>query len=423
MRRNVTFRSTLIAFAASGLITASAVAAPNYSLIDTIGLPDSGVNNQGGEFTAFDIGYVDALTGYYYVADRSNAVVDIINGSSLTLVAKAGAGSFTGQQSTTSTSGPDGVVVANNGITSTLFAGNGNSTLLSFNVSNPAAPTPLLAPINTGGSFRVDEMAYSPTANLVLAANNAETVPFATLVNASTGAIVKGHITIPNTPSGGGLEQPVWDPHTGTFFVSVPVFNGVNNPGGVAEIDTNGNVIATYDLGLLSGGAITACAPAGLTIGGSGNLLIGCSAAKSQTVLLNPTANGGTGSIVKTFTGISGSDEVWYDPASGDFFVTGDDATGTNRIFGVISDTTDTLLETTSLPNVNAHSIAVDPLNGDVFVPLEGSIVGGAQDALCPNGCIAVYAAVPEPPTLPLLITALFGLVTVSMWRHRGRTQ
>ena len=388
----------------------NAIAAPtDYSLLTTVAVPVSAANNQGGAFTAFDISYVDPLTGYYYVADRSNAAVEIVNGANLTVVAQAGVGSFTGQQATTSVSGPDGVVVADNGTTASLFAGNGNSTLLSFNVTNPAAPTPLFAPINTGGAFRVDEMAYSPTSNLVLAANNAETTPFATLVNTSTGAIVKGNITIPNTPAGGGLEQSVWDPKTGTFFVSVPAFNG-STTGGVAEIDTSGNVIASYDFGALSAGAIAKCSPAGLTLGASGNLMVGCSTAKTQTVLLNPTANGGAGAIVATFAGVSGSDELWYDPASGDYFVTGSDASG-NRIFAVISDTTDALLQSIGLPDVNAHSIAVDPLNGDVFVPLEGSIAGGLQDPLCPGGCIAVFAqTVPEPAPLWVFAVALAGL-------------
>ena len=148
--------------------------------------------------------------------------------------------------------------------------------------------------------------------------------------------------------------------------------------------------------------------------------MVGCGSAKSQTVLLNPTANGGKGAIVKTFTGVSGSDELYYDPASGDFFVTGDDATGTNRIFAVISDATDTLLQTVALPDVNAHSISVDPLNGEVFVPLEGSIVGGAQDQLCPIGCVAVFAQVPEPSALAILGFAVLGLGGASIWARRS---
>jgi hypothetical protein len=403
--------------AASPILGAApaALAMPtDYSLLTTIALPATGANSQGGAFTQFDISFADATTGYYYVADRSNASVDIINGANLQVVAQAGG--FTGQQATTSTSGPDGVLVANNGPTSTLFAGNGNSTLLSFNVANPVAPTTKFAPISTGGAFRVDEMSYSPTSNLLLVANNAETTPFATLVNPTTGTIVKGNITIPNTPSGGGLEQSVWDPATGTFFVSVPVFNGAGNPGGVAEISTTGTVLRTFDFGTMG---ISSCSPAGIALGASGNLMVGCSVAKSQTVLLNPAGNSGKGSIAATFLGISGSDELWFDPASGDYFVTGVDASG-NRSFAVISDATDTLLQSIGLPDVNAHSIAVDPLNGDVFVPLEGDLPG-APDALCPGGCIAVFAqGVPEPAPLPIFAFAVLALAGVSTWIRRA---
>jgi len=400
VKHNTIVRSSLIAAAILGSATASALADTDYSLLTTIAIPTSGVNTQpGGAFTAFDISYFDPTTGLDYVADRSNASVDIFSGSTNSFVGRA-IGGFTGQQATTSTSGPDGVVVV--GSSQILFAGNGDSTLRSFNVSNPSAPTTALAPVHTGGSFRTDEMAYSPTANAILVANNADAPAFATLVNATTGAIIAAHITIPGTNANSGLEQSVWDPNTGTFFVSVPAFAGTGDPGGVAEISATGTFIRSITLASLG---VSACSPAGLALGGSGNLMIGCSTAGSQTVLLNPA---GSGSIVKTFSQISGSDELWYDPALSDYFVTGTDS-GT-RAFDVISDTTDQLLQTVALPDVNAHSIAVDPLNGDVFVPLEGTTAAGT-DALCPNGCIAVFAQVPEPGSLPMFVTALLGLM------------
>jgi DNA-binding beta-propeller fold protein YncE len=359
----------------------------------------------------FDISFVDAATGYYYFADRSNASVDIINGATNKVVAQAGG--FTGQQATTSVSGPDGVLVAG----TTLYAGDGNSTLKSFNVSNPASPTPMFAPISTGGKFRVDEMAYSPTTNQLLVANNADSPAFGTLLNATTGQILKGNITVPGSPLNGGLEQSVWNPKTGTFFISVPAFNGTGNPGGVAEIDKNGNVIATFNFASMG---ISSCSPTGLAVGASGHLAVGCGNAGTQTIIFDPTANGGKGAILTKIAGVSGSDELWYDPATGNYFVTGVDASG-NRIFAVVSDATNSIVSTTSLPDVNAHSIAVDPLNGEVFVPLPASLPG-APNAVCPNGCVGVYSietAVPEPSSLALTVVALLSTAGAGVWARR----
>lgn len=374
----------------------------NYDLLTTIPIPATEANTQpGGAFTSFDISFFDPVTNADYVADRSNAAVDIISGSSLSVVAQPGG--FTGQQATTSVSGPDGVVVADTG--PTLFAGDGNSTLKSFNVSNPAAPTTAFPPLNTGGSFRVDEMAFSPKTNLVLAANNADNPAFATLVNASTGAAVVSHITV---PGGVGLEQPAWNPKTGSFFVSVPSFGGTD-PGGVAEIKTDGTVGNVFHFASFG---IGSCSPTGLAVGAGGSMMVGCGNAGTQTIVLNPA---GMGSI-KTIPQISGSDELWYDPATKRFYVTGIDTT-TGRAFDVIADGSFKVLQSVSLPDVNAHSIAVDFFNSNVFVPLEGS-TATATDPLCTDGCVAVYAestAVPEPSSIALMLTALVGLAGIAV--------
>ncbi len=397
---------------ATAAMTSPAMAGPDYHLLTTIGIPATAVNNQGGKLTAFDISFVDPVTGDYYFADRSNASVDVINGSTNTVINQVGG--FAGQQATTSISGPDGVVVADNGTTATLFAGDAGSTLRVFNVTNPTAATPLYTLNTGGGAFRVDEMAYSPSANQLMVANNANTPAFATLINTSTtpGTVVKGNITIPTSPPNGGLEQSVWDQKTGTYFVSVPALNGAGNPGGVAEIDTSGNVINTFDFGTMG---IGSCSPAGLALGGSGNLMVGCANAMTQTVVLNPV----TGKIVTTIAAVSGSDELWYDPVTKNFYVTGVDASG-NRVIDVVSDATDSILQEINLSalgaGVNAHSVAVDPLNGDIFVPLEGT-TAAAADTLCPNGCVAVFAA-PEPGSLPIIVVGLAGLIGLTVRRR-----
>ena len=397
--------------------TLSLAAQTNYALSTTIAIPASTVNSQGGKFNSFDISYVDPLTGYYYVADRSNASVDIINGATNTVVGQAGG--FVGQQATTSVSGPDGVVVVNNGGVATLYAGDGGSTLRSFNVTNPANPIALGSVSTGGGAFRVDEMAYSPAANAIFAANNANAPAYASLISATppTPSLTATNITVPNQVASGGLEQSVWNPNTGTFFVSVPTFNGTD-AGGVEEFSATGTALRSYNL---SSFGIAACSPAGLTLGASGNLMIGCGTAGTQTVVLNPA---GTGKIVATLTAVSGSDELWYDSANGNDYVTGSNAAG-DRVIDVYSDAGYALLQSIDLTTAgfgksNLHSVAVDPLNDEIFVPITASSAA-FPNTNCVNGCVAVFAQnVPEPDSATLALTALVGMLGVTMWRRRS---
>ena len=78
-------------------------------------------------FTSFDISLADPVTGKIFIADRSNASVDIVSGSSLTVLGQALG--FAGQTGNNNTSGADGVLTVTSGGVTTLYAGDGNSTL------------------------------------------------------------------------------------------------------------------------------------------------------------------------------------------------------------------------------------------------------------------------------------------------------
>ena len=140
--------------------------------------------------------------------------------------------------------------------------------------------------------------------------------------------------------------------------------------------------------------------------------------------MLDPT---NSGSIVRTVP-VSNTDELWYDPTTNNFALTGTSNANGDRVIDLVADATGTLVQSIDLTSlgvaqsVNAHPVAVDPLNGDIFVPLEGT-VGSATDTLCPQGCVAVFGAatpVPEPGSLPVVLAALVGLLGVTGLARRS---
>src|SRR6516225_260089 len=260
---------------------------PAVRLINVIPINGTAANKTTKMYS-FDISFVDPTpfaghpNGLYYLADRSNAALDVIDIATETLFGQIGgtAVGFTGDTGMTASSGPDGVAAA----FPCVFAGNGDSTLLSFN--GAADFTKVVTRLSTGGQFRVDEMAIDPADGLVIAANNAEDPtkpggqsPFSTIAtyNKTTCALLNPIKTTFSTLPGGhmntnGIEQPVWDPGTHRFYISLPEIDGPGDgtgiTGAVARVTTGGVIEAIYP--------INYCQPAGLTVGPNGNLLVGC---------------------------------------------------------------------------------------------------------------------------------------------------
>ena len=350
-------RGTSLALLALALTSASAGAVLNAPPATTVRIAKVAV--PGKPLKAFDISWVDSPTGHYYLADRSNGAIDVIDGLTNTFSAQIpGFVGFTGKNDT---SGPDGVVVTQSG--KELWAGDGDSTVKVVDLTT----NKVVATISTGGKFRADEMAYDPKDNILAVANNADDPPFASLISVSGRVVLK---KISFTDSTNGAEQPQYDPVTGMFYISVPATNA--NPGGEIDvIDPVGKTVtAKYGL--------TNCGPNGLAIGPGNQLLAGCGN-PHRSVVIDRT----NGSVLGDFSTVGGSDEVWYNPGDNRYYL----AETAFQNLGVIDAGSLTAVGEVE-SGIGAHSVAADLSSNHIFVPIAG------PDPACPTGCVAVYSSV-----------------------------
>jgi co-chaperonin GroES (HSP10) len=395
-------------------------------LLATVPIPGTAANTTAGNMYIFDISWVDQLSRTYYLADRSNAAVDIVDTKTNILMAQLQAG-FKGFTGTNGTSGPNGVVTGGH----CLFVTDAPSRVVSFDTN--FFPPKMVSAVSTasGDLNRADEEAYDPADGVLLAINNADDPPFGTFitVNKSTCALTQPTAPAPgvaapdrilfNTAGGvnatNGAEQPVWDNATGRFYLSIPQIGTNPSSGGVVRINPTTNKIdKTFP--------ISFCSPAGLAKGPNNDFLVGCNtvfdtagglwsqtdaktAAPIQVILNVKTGN------VDQVGGVGVGDEVWFNSGDGNYYTASStsplrpldlsgpaDAQGA-AILGVIDSRDEEVLQlvpTFNVPAVTgtgahaastAHSVAADARNNRIFVPL------GANNVFpdCLTGCIAVY--------------------------------
>ena len=343
----------LLAITLTSVSASAATPAPATTVrIDKIAIP-------GKPLKAFDISWVDAATAHYYLADRSNGTIDVID--ALTDKVTTQIGGFVGATGKNDTSGPDGVVVTVSN--KELWAGDGDSTVKVVDL----VANKVVATISTGGKFRADEMAYDPKDNVLIAANNADDPPFATIFSVAGRTVLK-KIPFPNATN--GAEQPCMTLRPACSICQCPAT--VANPGGeIAVIDPVGlAVTATYGL--------KNCGPNGLALGPGNQLLAGCGN-PGRSVIIDKT----NGAVLADFSTVGGSDEVWYNPGDNRYYL----AETASQNLGIIDAATLTKVDDVQ-SGVGAHSVAADRASNHIFVPVAG------PDPACPNGCIAVYSSV-----------------------------
>jgi hypothetical protein len=373
-----------------GAVAPALVSGVGPAVADEVFAAKTVVTLPGGQnINGFDISFF--TKDRYYLGDRTNSAVDVIDSDSNSLVAQIGKGTFKGATGNNNTSGPDGVVVFNNQV----WAGDGDSTVKVFNATTGAHITTIATGAAT--DFRADELCFDPRDELVMVANNAATPPYASIISTDD-FTVKAKIKFDGTNgapnSSNGAEQCQWDPRTGKFMISIPEIGGTGDnthDGGVAVIDPKTmKVETTFDI------PVAQCsAPQGMTLGPDHQVLLGCNGAvnaNASTVVIDDR----NGKVIQAFNNESGSDEVWFNPGDNHYFLARSSGVG-GQFLGVIdaeSLTEDTSVATNATGKGNVHSVAADPERNQVYVPIPNTATagvcssGGGSDT---QGCIAVF--------------------------------
>src|SRR5215467_3843145 len=370
-----------------------------------------------GGLNSFDIGFVDPQIGFYFLADRTNKTVDQVKTSDNS-IKQLSAGSFVGVQPGTDTSGPNGVITANNH--TEVWAGDGvlcAPTPPGCGATTPATQTSRIQvidiktgkvthTIDNGGQRRADELCEDPQQHVVLVANDDPLDLFLTFISTDTYKVVgKLHLDgtdrdAQNVNATNGIEQCQWNPRTKKFYLAIPEVSGPGNnsvPGAVLEINPASmkvQKVFSIDFGFSAGPPATAdcLGPQGLAIGPQREILLGCSNAGKGTVIIDEL----DGSLVRNLPGLNGNDEVWYNPGDNHYFLAGSNHTG-GPILGVVDQTPDANdNEDASVATAaGSHSVAADPVKNQVYVPgnkATTTLCGGS------NGCIAVFTAANDDP-------------------------
>src|SRR5438034_8337472 len=388
--------ATLIGVLASVVWAGTAlVAGPGTAFAAEETFTKTSVITVPGGLNSFDIGLVDPKLGLYFLADRTNATVDqvVTNTNAISQLAK---GSFVGVQPGTNTSGPNGVITANDH--KEVWAANGvlcAPTPPGCGATTAATQTSRIQvidlktgkvthTIDNGGQRRADELCEDPQHHLVLVANDDDLDLFLTFISTESYKVVgKIHLdgSDPNAQhikATNGIEQCQWSPRTRKFYLANPEFSGTGantTPGAVLEINPASmkvEKVFPIDFGFSAGPLATAdcLGPQGMAIGPQREILLGCSNSGNGSVIINEL----NGDLVRNLPGLNGNDEVWFNPGDNHYFLAGSNhnlALPTpGPILGVVDQSGDPDAEDAAPTTAaGSHSVAADPFKNQVYVP------------------------------------------------------
>jgi WD40 repeat protein len=313
--------------------------------------------------TSVDLGIV--VNGTYYLSDRTNAVVHIVD-----LASSTETGQITGFKGATiingtvnkPTSGPNGLLFIPD--RNELYVGDGDGSVKIVDLSKNA----VIDTIPLGISKRADEMTYDANNKLAIVTGPDDDIAILAFISVTDRKLIH-KISFDNATN--GIEQPAWNPADGLVYVSVPE-SKVNTGGEIDVIETT-NFTTTKII------PVTNCSSHGIVFGPTNQLFLGCSqdAILADSVGYTLVVDVSTGKTIETIGAIGGADEVSYNPTLNYYYVAAyqyqvnGSATGApDPKVGIIDAATGTLLQTLKTDNRTAHSVAVDPKTNKMIIPL-----------------------------------------------------
>lgn len=308
------------------------------------------VKNSPTNLKYFDVSWNDNATQRYYFADRTNDAIDVVDSATDTFLGFIGKGHFTGARPCPGQphemrlcAGPNGVVTDNFGH---VWSGDGDGNIVEA-YARPGSG--IIRKIPTGGTGRLDELAYDPVDHILLAENDGSFPPYVIFLSIPSGKVIGRHVY----PKGQmGMEQPAWVRATDMFYQNVP---GKRNRIDVYDPHHLPNPVKSFPVDCAGG--LLGLTLSGLTVGPNAQLMTVCGNVGGVTV------NARTGKVGKPIPEGGDADEVWYDSGSNNYYFSGP------KGVAVVNAKTQKFIEYVPLPS---HSVAANAENKHVFVPVAG---------------------------------------------------
>lgn len=444
----------MLAMAAPALTQEAASKDEVFKLTTAIEVPAQTSVNPTGVFFSFDISWFDPVLNRYFLADRNNKTIDVVDptNNSITQFFNPGyAGPAGGDNDH---AGPDGVVTVHNkgGGVAELYVGDSPGKVWVLNASTGANILGTGNFISVGGTARADELCFDPQNQVIMIASPGEEsspgvpAPFVTFISTTTHKVLSRLVfngTTGPQPSNlgwpingaginatGGLEQCQWSAKTGKLYQNVPV-NGAGPGGAVAVIDgktmkvEKSFPVPNEDCNL----------PQGMAIGPQNQILLGCNGPSPGGHRNSIIINGNSGAVLAVLADLGGADEVWFNQSDGHYFIPNCNTacraappTPGQELLGVVDSQGFRLDQTVVIADKSAstaaggsrriHSVAAADPNENhgvqVYVPIPA--IGGGTPIFNPTLCSSAPTKVGMP-------TDAKGCIAVFTTEHDDRSQ